>query len=334
MNFGNPEAAFLFPALALIAVLLFLADRKRQRSLETFAARDLLPALLFARDDKKKRLRVAILFLAFAFCILALMRPQGSALEEVQKSRGLDIMVAIDTSKSMLAEDVKPNRLERSKAMARKLVSRLQGDRVGLIAFSGTAFLVCPLTVDYNAFLLSLDSLDANAVSRGGTSLSSAIREAGKGFKGARSKAGILLMMTDGEDHEGNPVQAAAEAINEGITIFTLGAGTEGGDLIAATDARGERSFVKDRQGNVVKSRLNETVLKQIASAAGGRYARLTSLDDGPADLYGQWFSALERRETTGRAGTRYREWFQLPLIFAFLLLIGETVLVERRKDG
>lgn len=334
MIFGNLLSAYLLLLLAPIIILLLLGNKGRQRALESFARKELLRELLVSVDGKKRGIRAAMVFFAFILCILALMRPQGGVLEEKEKRRGLDVIVAVDTSKSMLSEDVRPNRLDLSKTLAANLVKQLRGDRIGLIAFAGKAFLACPLTVDYNAFLQTLHSLDENAIPLGGTSLSGAIHEAIQGFKEVQAKAGILIMITDGEDHEGDPNRTVAEAKDAGITIFTMGVGTKEGELIVSTDANSRRSFLKDRQGNVVKSRLNEALLTQIASAAGGRYIRMTGMSDPLPDIQKDWFSEVEKRGIEGRTGKHYREYFQIPLTLALLLLIGETLTVGRKKGG
>ena len=325
MIFGNLHYAYLFLLLVPVIILFFLGNKRRQQMLESFAQKELLKELLFSFDRKKRWIKSIIVLLALILCILALMRPQWGLMEEQEKRSGLDIIIAIDTSKSMLSEDVRPNRLELAKTIVKNLIKKMKGDRIGIIAFSGNAFLMCPLTVDYNAFMLSLNSIDVNAVPRGGTSLSMAISESIKGFKGVQSKAGILLIISDGEDHEGDPVNAAFAAKNEGITIYTAGVGTEEGELIVSTDENGDRSFVKDSKGNIVKSHLNEVTLKHIASLTGGSYIRITDLNYDVPDIYNEWFSKMEKREIAGGMKKHYRDWFQIPLAVALLLLIWEA---------
>jgi Ca-activated chloride channel family protein len=329
MTFDNPQAASLLLLSAAPALLFFLGNMRRQRNLESFAAKELLPGLLKNSGRTSGWLKTLLVSLAVLFLVLTLMRPEGEAIAECQDATGIDLMIAVDTSRSMLARDVKPDRLELAKDFAGKLVKNLKGDRAGLIAFSGNAFLMCPLTSDYDALSRVLDSLDAKAIPRGGTSLAAAIREAKTGFAGARSKGGVLLLITDGEDNEGDPVAAAAAAKEAGITIFTVGVGTKAGELIAIPDENGAESFLKDRRGNIVTSRLNEAVLTAIADAAGGTCLRLT--DAGtlpPAD----WFSGIARTKRAGMAKKHPREWFQIPLLLALLLLLGEALLPEGRK--
>ncbi|MCU0651210.1 MAG: VWA domain-containing protein, partial [Candidatus Omnitrophica bacterium] len=223
MRFANENYIYLILiAIGLIAFL-FWAARARDKARARFAQQDLLKELLSQVDPRLLRLKVIVLAAGVLLCLIALARPQlGFRWQEV-KRKGLDIIVAVDTSRSMLATDVRPNRLSRSKLALRDLTSRLKGDRIGLIAFSGSAFLECPLTVDYSGFLLSLDDLSADTIPKGGTSISSAIQEAVKSYSGGVKKYKVLIIITDGEDHEGDPLKAAEEAKKEGIIIYCIG---------------------------------------------------------------------------------------------------------------
>ena len=243
----------------------------------------------------------------------------------------MDILIAIDTSRSMLAEDVKPNRLQRSKLAVRDLVKKVQGDRLGLIAFAGSAFLQCPLTVDYGGFLLSLDDLEVGTIPRGGTSVSGAVREAIKSYQGGQKKYKVLVLITDGEDHEGDPVKAVEEAKEAGIKIFAIGIGTREGELIPVTDEEGKRAFLKDREGRVVKSRLDETVLQKVALATGGSYIRATGAEFGLDLIYQEKLAKMEKRELAGKMRRRFEERFQFSLGLALLLLMVEPLINERK---
>jgi len=259
------------------------------------------------------------------------MRPQwGFKWQEVNQ-QGLDILIAIDTSKSMLATDVKPNRLEKSKLAVKDLLKKLKGDRAGLIAFSGTAFLQCPLTSDYNGFMLALDDLNATSIPRGGTSISSAIKVAIDSYEGDQKKYKVLILITDGEDHEGNPVKTAEEAAKKNIRIFCIGIGTTEGDLIQIADNSGKRTFLKDNSGNIVKTSLNETVLKQIAVAANGMYVRSSGTDFGLDVIYDKKLSAMERRDLKARMDKVYYERFQIPLTIALIFLLLEMVITNKK---
>lgn len=302
--------------------------------MRAFAEDELLGQLTQSLNRKRQYLKASVITLSVLMIILTLLRPQwGFTWEEVKRS-GLDILIAIDTSKSMLAEDIKPNRLERSKLAVRDLVKKLRGDRIGLIAFSGSAFLQCPLTVDYNGFLLSLKSLDFNTIPRGGTSISSAIETALHSYEGGAKKYKVLVIITDGEDHEGDVIKVAEEAREAGITIYSIGIGTNEGEIIPVTDESGNTMYLKNRQGNVVKTRLDETTLQKIALTTGGSYVRATKTEFGLELIYKEKLSKMEKREIEDKMVKQYEERFQIPLIFAFVLLLLEPFISERKRNG
>lgn len=332
MRFANPNYIFLIFIIIFLIVFFVWAMRKRKKVLERFAQKDLLKELLNNVDIKKKNIRFLFFNLAIIFCIFSLMRPQwGFQWKEIKK-KGLDIMVALDTSKSMLANDVKPNRLERSKLALKDLVGKLKGDRIGLIAFSGTAFFQCPLTIDYNGFMLTLEDLNIETISRGGTSISSAISEALKSYAGGINKYKVLIIITDGEDHEGQPLNLAEDAKKEGIVIHCIGIGTQEGELISVKKEDGSSEYVKDLNGNVVKSRLDEDLLKKIALTTGGTYIRSTSIEFGLETLYNEKLSKMEKREFEGKMAKQFEERFQIPLIIGLMFLLLEIFINDAKK--
>ena len=318
----------------VIALILFFAwaEKRRKAALRVFADPALLEKIAYSASRKKRLAKHAILIFAVIFGILALMRPQWGFQWQEVKRRGLDIIIAVDTSKSMLAADVKPNRLERSKLAVWDLVKKLSGDRIGLIAFSGRAYLQCPLTVDYGGFILALNDLNANTIPRGGTSISSAIRVAMKSFEGDGKKYKILIIITDGEDHEGDAPALAREAKDEGIKIFCIGIGTSSGELIQVTGENGEKSFLKDSSGNIVKSRLNEGVLQKIAVETGASYVRSSGADFGLELIYDEKLSKMEKKDITAEMAKLYYERFQIPLLLCLLLLAAEFAISDRKK--
>jgi Ca-activated chloride channel family protein len=268
----------------------------------------------------------------FAFSVLALARPQwGFQWQEVRR-QGLDILVAIDTSKSMLTQDVKPNRLERTNLAVHDLIKKLKGDRIGLIAFAGDAFKVCPLTVDYGGFLLSLNDLSAGIVPRGGTNVSQAIAEALRSYENVPNKYKVVILITDGDNLEGDPLAQARRAKETGVRIYCIGIGTKEGELIQIVNEAGEAEFLKDRDGHFVKSRLNEKLLQEIALLTGGVYVRASGADFGLDVIYEQELSKLERRDIEDQKEKRYYDRFQIPLAMAFLLLFIETCLTAQKS--
>src|SRR5438552_1670142 len=214
---------------------------------------------------------MALVVVAVICVIVALARPQWGFDWEETKQRGLDIVVAIDTSKSMLAEDIAPNRLARAKFAALDLMQQARSDRLGLVAFAGNAFLQCPLTIDDSAFRQSVEALDVNTIPQGGTAIGEAIETAMTAFKEGDNYR-TLVLITDGEDHDSAALDAAKKAADTGLKIFTIGIGSAEGELLRIRDGKGRTDYVRDEQGNVVKSHLQEELLQDIAKASGGAY--------------------------------------------------------------
>ena len=332
MIFGNFKAIYLLVLIIPLLIFYVIGLRRNKKIIENFAQKELLKELVSEVDKRKRAIKMILYSGVIIFCILSLMRPQGVFHTEEFKRSRIAIIVAIDTSKSMLTEDVKPNRLELSKTLIKDFVGKLNDDRIGLVAFAGNAFLVCPLTVDYNAFLLSLDSLDVTAMPRGGTSISNAILEAVKGFKMSQENSKIIILISDGEEHEGDVIKVANEAQKGGIKILSIGVGTAEGDIIPMTDENGQRGFLKDRQGNIVKSRLTEDILEKIALNTGGEYLRVTEAVSVLDNIYNEKLSNIEKREIKSRMKKHYKEQFQIPLVIALLLLMTEFLISERKK--
>jgi Ca-activated chloride channel family protein len=249
------------------------------------------------------------------------------------KRTGLDILLVIDTSKSMLTQDVKPNRLERTKLAVKDMIKKLKGDRIGLVAFAGDAFMLCPLTSDYGGFLLSLSDLDVNISPRGGTNVGQALEEAMHGYDKTQAKFKTIVIVTDGDNLEGDPMAVVKKAKDNGIKIFSVGVGTQEGDLIMVTDAQGQSQYLKDDQGNVVKSRLNENLLQRMAYETGGAYVRSSGAEFGLDYIYEEHLSKLEKREIEDKMQKKYYERFQIPLALALIFLLAETVLNRRRQE-
>ncbi|HEY5234202.1 MAG TPA: VWA domain-containing protein [Verrucomicrobiae bacterium] len=333
MRFANSYLLWLLllvpPALALF---FWWATRARRKLLAQFIQTRLLTALTVGISPVRRKLRFALVILAVALLIAALAQPQhGFDLQEVQQ-RGLDIVIAVDTSKSMLTADVAPNRLERAKLAALALMQRAGTDRLGLEAFAGDAFLECPLTVDNTAFEQSVQALNVNSIPEGGTDLAGAIDTALSAFK-EQDTYKALVLLTDGEDNvdEAAALAAAQKAAKAGLKIFTVGIGTPAGDLIRVTDANGNSDYVRDAQGNVVKSHLNEPLLNQIAAATHGFYLHLSGADTMDV-LYQRGLAPLPKSEGEAMTVRRYHEQFQWPLTTAILLLLAEMFLPERKS--
>jgi len=333
MRFEHPHILWLLLVIPPAMILLFwLATRQKQKLLAQFISARLLPALTSGISPARRKWRFAFLILAVAFLIVALARPQyGFDLEEVSQN-GLDIVVAIDTSKSMLATDIAPNRLARAKLAALELMQDAKSDRLGLVAFAGDAFLECPLTIDNTAFQQSVQALDVNSIPQGGTAIAEAINTALTAFK-EKDHYKALVLLTDGEDNvnAADALAAAQKAAKAGLKIFTIGIGTAAGDLIRVTDANGNSDYVRDENGNVVKSHLDEKLLRQIAGATGGFYLPLRGADVMDT-LYDRGLAPMPKSESQEKMVRRYHEQFHWPLALAILFLLAEIFLPERKR--
>ncbi|HVU27679.1 MAG TPA: VWA domain-containing protein [Verrucomicrobiae bacterium] len=329
MRFEHPHLLWLLLVIPpMLALFFWWRERSRQRLLMQFIEARLLASLTVGISLARRKARFTFLILAATFLIVALARPQvGFNLQEVEQN-GLDIVVAIDTSKSMLATDITPNRLERAKLAALELMQDAKVDRLGLVAFAGDAFLECPLTIDNTAFQQSVQALNVNSIPQGGTALAAAINTALTAFK-EKGHYKALVLLTDGEDNDEGALAAAQNAAKEGLKIFTVGIGTAAGDLIRITDANGNSDYVRDAQGNVVKSHLNEALLQQIASATGGFYLPLRGANTMDT-LYSQGLEPLPKSVGKEKLIRRYHEQFHWPLAAAILLLLAEMFLPER----
>ena len=330
MKYLNAQFGYLYLLVPLLLFFFIWAFRSRKRALQTFAEKPLLTEILTSPNLERVRWKAIILILGITLLLTALMGPSwGFRWQEVRR-RGVDVMIAVDTSKSMLAADIKPNRLERTRLEIKEFSKSLRGDRVGLIAFAGGSFVQTPLTIDYNALALALDALSTDIIPQGGTNIPAAIKTALVAFEKGKEGDKVLIIITDGENHEGDAVEAAKRAAAEGVTIFTIGIGTREGEIIRVIDEEGRLSFLKDGQDRVVKSRLDEVTLQKVALATGGGYVRATAAEFGLDLIYNDRIAKMEGAELDSTLQKRYQDRFQIPLVLTILLLCLEVVLGER----
>lgn len=334
MKFGAFYMAVWMWIVPFIIIFYIVVLRQRQIFLRKFAHNGVLSEITGSFDARKRKIKNVMIILAVFFMILSLLRPEwGFDWHEV-KRRGLDILIALDCSKSMLAEDVLPNRFSRAKLAIKDLVKKLDGDRLGLIAFSGTAFLQCPLTLDYNGFLLTLDDADTGMIPVGGTALSKVIDSASSAYEGGIKKEKILLIITDGEDLEGGIERAIQKAKIEAIKIFCVGIGSKTGELIPVKDDTGKKVFLKDLEGNIVKTCLVEDFLQRMAIETGGMYVEAQGAQFGLDLIYEEKLSKMEKQELKSRMEKRYHEKFQIFLAISFFLLLLEPLVGDRKSRG
>jgi len=331
MTFAQPLWLLAGLVSCLLLGLIFRVIRKKRLlALEKFASGQLIGRLTKNVSKTRRRYKNALLLLAVFLLFAALARPQyGSEWVDV-KRKGIDLLFALDTSKSMLAEDIKPNRLKRAHFAILDFVQRLDGDRVGLLPFAGSSFLMCPLTMDYEAFEQSLAAITTDIIPRGGTNIEGVIEAASTILtNGANHK--ILIILTDGENLEGDALAAAEKYGLEGLTIYTVGVGTSSGELIPIPGGKG---FIKDSTGQYVTSKLDETTLTKISELTGGIYAPLGGAGEGLDSIYQQKLSLIPKEELAERRHKIPIDRFEWPLAGAFLLLVIELLLGERKKNG
>jgi Ca-activated chloride channel family protein len=333
MSFGAPEWFWGLLALPALALLFVRAERRSARRLREFVSPRLLPELAGTVDRFRRALRFALQLLALALVVVALARPRWGYTFQDVKRKGIDLLIAVDTSRSMLSNDVSPNRLERVKLAAQDLIDELQGDRAGLIAFAGRAFVQAPLTIDYDAVVEAINDLDTKTIPEGGTNISEAIglaeRTYGKSAVGNRA----LVIFTDGEELTGDAAKKAKAAADAGVRIFTIGVGTPEGSLIPLSGSGNEGSgFVKDAKGQVVKSKLDEKRLREIAEATGGLYLHLENGPRTMQQLFRDGVGKLQAAEIDARLSQQPIERYEWPLSAAILALSMSILLRERKR--
>jgi Ca-activated chloride channel family protein len=335
VSFSNP--GWLPAGLLACGLLIWLwrvADARQHAALARFVSAHLRVELTRSISVARRRAQRGLVLAALALLFVALAGPLvGYRWEQISR-RGNEIVFAIDTSRSMSTPDIKPNRLARAKLAIADFANRLEGDAVGIVAFAGSAFLVCPITLDYGAFLESLSATDTNTIPRGGTNISSAIHEAQAALRRRPGSDRILILVTDGEDLEGSALVAAKTAKQlDGLTIYTVGVGTAGGDLIPIPPDQGG-GFVKDETGAFVKSRLDEAALKAIAAATGGFYVPLGTQGEGLETIFKTVLGPLAKHDVASRQQKIYTPRYQWPLAASLVLLLASLLIGTRRRTA
>jgi Ca-activated chloride channel family protein len=330
MNFAHAWMLHFIWLLPLIAVGLVLSARRRDRALAKVADPDLLARLIARERPGVRFFKAALTLSALIFLIIALAGPRwGSHYQEV-KQKGVDIMLTVDVSPSMLVTDVKPSRLELAKRKVQDFLRVVAGDRVGLVAFSGAAFVQCPLTLDYEALVMFLTQIEPGLIPVSGTDLGDAIDKTLAAFDPKSETDKVILLITDGEDNEGKGRKAAAKARDMGVKIYVFGIGDTAGGPIPETDGKG--GFAKDNSGKVVLSKLDEEGLATIASTTGGSYTRAAA--SGDLDLDVIYFAGIKAHTKASELKSGkikvYEERFAFFLVLALIVLLFEGLLDER----
>lgn len=330
-RFAHTQYLYLLLIIPLMTVVFIIMMRLRKRDMNRLASAAVMPELVPEASRGRQVLKFLLVMLALTAVVIGVARPQfGSKLREI-KREGVEIVIALDVSNSMLAEDIKPNRLERAKQAISKLVDRLVNDKIGLIVFAGDAYVQIPITTDYVSAKLFLSSIHTDIVPKQGTAIGSAIKLGMKSF-GPDEEAGMaLIIITDGENHEDDAVEAARKAGEQGIAVHTVGVGLPRGAPIPVRTAGGQETFRKDNQGNTIISKLDDKMLREIAAAGNGVYIRSTESRLGLNTLFDE-INKMQKQELESKVYSDYDERFQYFFGLALLLLLVEFFILNRKN--
>lgn len=333
IRFANIEFIYALLLIPILILVYIYMQKNLNKLLEKFADTKLHNILFPLKSKIKSHLKFGIYTFSLMLILIALARPQiGTKIEEV-KQIGIDVYILLDVSKSMLAEDIKPSRLEKAKYEISKLIQRLKGDRIGLIVFAGQAYVQIPLTSDYSAANLFLNAVDVNSVPQPGTAIGPAIDLALKSFKYDDGTKKAIVIITDGEDHQGDIDAAIEEADSKGVVIYAIGFGSPAGVPIPIYNESGiQVGYKKDNQGNIVLTKLNEEILKTITSKANGKYYRGTNTEDELEAIYND-LAKIEQSEYGSKRITDYEDRFYYFLLPAILLLIAEFIISSNKSS-
>ncbi len=331
IRFAHPEYFWLLAVIPLLTVLFMGMLAWRRRALKRWSDSELLPHLIPDKSAVKPWIRFALIMLTSIMVIIAMARPQIGTRQEEIKRKGSDIIICLDVSNSMNAEDIRPSRLERSKQAIYRLIDKLKGDRIGLIIFAGQAYVQLPITTDYGAARLFLSNVSSEMVPSQGTVIEAAIRMAMGSLEDTLTKHTSFVIITDGESFDDDPLAAARDAVRKGIVIHTIGMGTPEGAPIPVYRSGVHTGFMKDRDGQTVITRLNPVALSEIARIGNGKYVQATNSDDG-LDLILKEIHAMEKKELGTILFTDYEEQFQYFLLAALILMIIELLMNERKS--
>ncbi len=330
-RFGNPEFLYVLLIIPILAFLFGLAQYYKKKALHKFGDMNVIEQLMPFVSKSRPILKFLFLAIAITFTIFALADPQfGSKLEKV-KRKGVEIIIALDVSNSMLAEDIKPNRLIRAKQAISKLIDKMGDDRIGLIVFAGDSYIQVPVTSDYVAAKMFLSSINTNIVSKQGTAIGSAIDLGMNSFSPESEMDKALIIITDGENHEDDALKAAELAEEKGITIHTIGMGSPQGAPIPLQKENGQTIFQKDADGNVVISKLNQGTLQEIASAGGGVFIRANNTQTGLNKLF-ERINKMEKKEMEEKVYTDFEHRFQYLLGIALFFILLDIFIPERKS--
>ncbi|MDT8401715.1 MAG: VWA domain-containing protein [Bacteroidales bacterium] len=329
-KFHNPEYLYLLLLIPVLIALMVFNTLQTKRKIKSAGEHSLIRRLIPEFSFFRKNLKFFFHILALILVIFLLARPQfGSKLEEV-KREGVEVIIALDVSNSMMAEDIQPNRLERAKQAISSLVDRLRDDKIGLIVFAGDAYTQIPVTTDYISAKMFLSSISPGIVPKQGTSLASAINLGISSFSPAMDESKALIIITDGENHEEDPLPLAEAAAEKGVIIHTIGIGSTSGVPVPVS-GNGHRDYLRDNEGNTVITRLDENILQKIAFATGGKYVKASNTNIGLNTIFNE-ISSMKQQELEGTMYTEYDDQFQILAALALIFLVLDILIMERKN--
>lgn len=339
IHFEHIEYLWLLVAVVLLGVVWGYGEWRRRRRMDQWADSSMFGRLIPDRSGWRPVAKMVLTLIGLALVVVALANPQVGSRIEKGKRAGSDVAICLDLSNSMMAEDIQPNRLERSKRVVVNLLNSLAGDRVSLVAFAGSSFIQMPLTGDYSATKLFLDEMDCSMISEQGTAIGDAIEKGMMtlGYGDAdrewvKNKNRAIIVISDGENHEDDAVGAARNAAREGMRVCTIGMGLPEGSPIPEFDARGRRNnYKRDRAGNVIMTHLNEQMLREVAQAGDGVYVRAGNVNSGLSDIT-NLIESLDKEEYGEAQFAAYESRYMYPLVAGLLCLLVEVLLFERRN--
>jgi Ca-activated chloride channel family protein len=330
-QFAHIEYLYGLLALPILGLIFLTALYRRKNALKSFGNADLVRGLTPEASLSKPWFKFILMESALMLIIIAMAGPQfGTKLKEI-KREGVELVIALDISNSMMAEDIAPNRLENAKRAISKLVDRLHNDKVALVVFAGDAFVQLPMTTDYEAAKMFLSTITPKLINNQGTAIGAAIELGIKAFTPSDEKNKALIIITDGENHEGNAVELATAANDAGIIVHTIGMGLSKGAPIPEYNQYGQKDYRTDNQGNVVISKLDEDMLKKIAVSGGGKYIRANNTKTGLNALFDE-LNQMEKAEMEVKAYAEYEEQFQYFVGFALLILLIEFFILFKKN--
>ncbi|HBF88237.1 MAG TPA: hypothetical protein DDX39_06305 [Bacteroidales bacterium] len=330
-RFEHPEYLYALALIPLLVLLYWLAAQIRKKALKRFGESNVISQLMPEISKSRPMLKFVFLIIGYIFLVLGIANPQiGSKLEEV-KREGVELMIALDVSNSMMAEDIQPSRLERAKQAISKLVDRLSSDKIGLIIFAGQAYVQLPITTDYASAKMFLSMINTNMIPVQGTAIGKAIEMSMTSFSPDNDKNKAIVIITDGENHEDNAIEIASKATEKGIKVHTIGMGLPEGGPIPVVGKYGQRDFKTDREGNVVISKLDETMLQQIASAGGGIYIRANNTTVGLNTLFEE-LSKMEKTEFESEMYSDYEDRFQYFIAVALFFFLLDFIILNKKN--